>query len=112
MVEYPLITILEIDNSENEKYSTTDGETVSNLGYQVESYCQTSRMLDGSTLKPTDATLLLVRKINDVLGGVDYKLKRTGTQPIVPTTFDNSIMRGISRYNGVYDLRTEKIYKK
>lgn len=78
----------------------------------MEYYCETSKMQDTNILNPTSATLLLGREINKVLGGINYKLRRVGTNAIIPIAIDNSIIRGISRYDCLYDLQTDTIYKK
>lgn len=101
-----MITILEIDNSENERFSTATGEEVSNLSYQIDCY---SRSTDN--LQATDSVMLMGKLVNEVLGGINYKMTRTGTPVLMPLIEDRTVMKYSLRYSCVLELETNTIYK-
>jgi hypothetical protein len=101
-----MITILEINNSEEVKYSTAEGEKVSLLGYQIECYSGNT-----DTLQATESAMLIGKKVNSVLGSPPYKLTRVSTGAILPMIEDNSIIRYILRYECRIELETNTIYK-
>lgn len=102
-----MITVLEINNSENEKFSTSEGEKVSDLSYQIDCY---SRNTDN--LQATESAMLMGRIVNEVLGGMKYKLTRVGTPAIMPLIEDNTVIKYSLRYSCVLQLETNTIYKK
>lgn len=105
-VKYPMVTIFEIDNSENERFSTATGEKVSNLGYQIDCYSRQT-----SHLQATDSAMLMGRIVNRLLGGPNYKMTRIGTPVFMPLVQDKTVIKYSLRYNCVVELDTNTIYK-
>ena len=97
-IEYPLVVITEIANSENTRYTNLQGEQATNLSYQIESICQTTELADGTLLDATASAKLLATKISKLLGGQDYKMRRVGDSALRPINVDKTIMRYIERY--------------
>lgn len=104
--KYPMITIQEIENSENIRFSTATGEKVSNLSYQIDCY-------SGNTenLQSTYSAMQIGRIVNDLLGGSKYKMTRIGTPALMPLIEDKTIIKYSLRYTCVLDLSTNTIYK-
>ena len=44
-IRYPMITIEEIDNSENTEFTDNIGEHISNLGYQINCYSKNTKTM-------------------------------------------------------------------
>lgn len=106
-INYPLITILEIQNTENSKFTDNNGEHVSDLSYQIESLSR-----DTKELQATDSAMLMGQIINEVLTGPKYKLSRIGTPAIAPLVDDKNVIRYIQRYSCSIDLDTNTIYSR
>lgn len=104
-ISYPLITILEIQNTENSKFTDNNGEHVSDLSYQIE--CCSRNTLQ---LEATESAMLMGKVVNDLLTGPKYKLSRVGTPSIVPIVDDKDVIRYILRYSCSIDLDTNTIY--
>lgn len=98
-ITYPLVVVQEIENTENLKFSTTKGEQVTNLAYQIDAYCDTTQLSTGEILNAGDSAKLLGNKISKLLGGEKYKMARVGNDPTVPIGPDSTIMRNVQRYN-------------
>lgn len=111
-IEYPLVVITEILNTENTKYSTREGEQVTNLTYQIESYCKDTKLADGSILSAANSAKLLGIKISKLLGGINYKMVRAGQEVIQELAVDNTIKRHIQRYECCLDIRTDTLYRR
>ena len=111
-IEYPLVVVTEILNSENTKYSTREGEQVTNLTYQIESYCKDTKLADGSILSAANSAKLLGVKISKLLGGIDYKMVRVGQEVIQDLSVDNTVKRHIQRYECCLDIRTDTLYRR
>lgn len=101
-----MITIDEIDNSENENFSTATGEQVSNLAYQIDCYSKQT-----SHLQASDSARFMGKIVNEVLGGEKYKMTRTGTPALVPLINDDTVMKYTLRYRCVLDINHHTIYK-
>ena len=101
------ITVQEIDNSENTKFTDNDGEHVSNVAYQIDSYSRSYEEIEAK-----DIVTLMGNRINEVLTGENYKLSRVGTPSLLPVISDKSILRLSQRYEGSIFLDTNKIYKR
>lgn len=69
-------------------------------------------MSNNDILNPIKATKLLGVKINDLLSGQTYKLRRVGSNPTKPIDIDNNVLRGILRYDCLFELKTNMIYKR
>ena len=106
-IKYPLVTILEIQNTENDRFTDNNGEHVSNLSYQIEAYSR-----DTLELQATDSAMLMSRKINELLTGPTYKLRRVGNPSIAPLVDDKNVIRSITRYACSLDLDNNIIYSK
>ena len=104
-IQYPLITILEIQNTENSKFTDNNGEHVSDLSYQIESLSR-----DTTELQATESAMLMGNIINELLTGPTYKLSRVGTPAIAPLTDDKNIIRYIQRYSCSIDLDNNTIH--
>lgn len=104
-ISYPLITILEIQNTENSKFTDNNGEHVSDLSYQIECCSRNT-----SKLEATESAMLMGKVVNDLLTGPKYKLSRVGTPSIVPIVDDKDVIRYILRYSCSIDLDTNTIY--
>ena len=72
-IEYPLVIITEINNSENLQFTTIEGEQVTNLAYQIDSYCDDTQLSNGEIIRAVDSAKLLGTKISKLLGGAKYK---------------------------------------
>lgn len=104
---YPGITVQELDNFENTKFTDNDGEHVSNLAYQIDAYSRSFEEVEAK-----DIVTLMGNRINEVLTGENYKLTRTGTPTLIPVISDKSILRLSLRYECSIYLDTNKIYKR
>lgn len=111
-IDYPLVVVTEILNSENTRYSTREGEQVTNLTYQIESYCKDTKLSDGSILSAANSAKLLGIKISKLLGGIDYKMVRVGQEVIQDLSVDNTVKRHIQRYECCLDIRTDTLYRR
>lgn len=112
IIEYPLVTVLEIDNSENDRYSTDEGEQVTNLSYQIETMCETTQLKDGTFLTPSESAKLLGKIVAQLLGGKRYKMKRIATSPLLPLTPDQTVMRYIQRFECCLFNKQNTIYRR
>lgn len=106
-INYPLVTILEIQNTENSKFTDNNGEHVSDLAYQIECYSR-----DTLELQATDSAMLMSRVVNELLTGSTYKLRRMGNPAIAPLVDDKNVIRCITRYFCSVDLDTNTIYSR
>ena len=104
-INYPLITILEIQNTENSKFTDNNGEHVSDLSYQIECCSRNT-----TELEATESAMLMGKIVNELLTGPKYKLSRVGTPSIVPIVDDKDVIRYILRYSCSIDLDTNTIY--
>lgn len=111
-IKYPLITILEIQNTENTRFTDNNGEHISNLTYQIECYSR-----DTERLQATESAMLMGRTVNALLTGPRYKMTRIGNPTIMgnastsPFTNDRDIIRYVQRYSCSVNLDTHIIYK-
>lgn len=101
-----MITIQEINNSENTQYSTSEGEQVSDLSYQIDCYSRGTLKLQA-----TESSMLIGKVVNEVLGGKKYKMTRISTPVLMPLIEDNSIIKYSIRYTCVLFLNQNTIYK-
>lgn len=106
-IKYPLVTILEIDNSENDRFTDLRGEHISNLGYQIDCYSR-----DTLELEATESAMLMGNEINKLLTGDRYRLSRVGTPSIARVPDDDDVIRYILRYDCSVDLDTNTIYSR
>lgn len=111
-VEYPLVVITEILNSENTRYTTNEGEQVTNLTYQIDCQCKQTKIADGTILNAPDSSKLLGIKISKLLGGQRYKMRRVGDNAQSTLRADRTIMRNINRYECCLYLKQDTIYRR
>lgn len=109
-VSYPLITILEILNEDNQRYDDANGENISDIGYQFDA---TSGNLPD--MLATDAATLISRKIDDFIKNYEngrYRaLRRTGRSAVLPLVNDNTKIKSSTTYTGSLDIKRNIIYK-
>ena len=106
-ISYPLITILEIQNTENSKFTDNNGEHVSDLSYQIE--CSSRNTTE---LEATESAMLMGNIVNKLLTGPTYKLSRIGTPTLAPIPDDQDIIRYILRYSCSIDLDSNTIHSR
>ena len=110
VVSYPLITILEILNEDNQRYDDINGENISDLGYQFDA--TTGNLPD--MLAP-DAAMLMSRKIDDFIRNYEngrYRaLRRTGRSAVLPLVNDNTKIKSSTTYMCSLDINKNIIYK-
>lgn len=109
-VSFPLITIIEILNEDNQKYDDSNGENISNIAYQFDAIC--GNIPD---MLATDAAMLMSRKIDDFMknyGDGRYRaLRRTGRSAVLPLVNDNTKIKSSTTYTGSLDIKRNIIYK-
>lgn len=106
-ISYPLITILEIQNTENSKFTDNNGEHVSDLSYQIECCSRNT-----TELEATESAMLMGNIVNKLLTGPTYKLSRIGTPTLAPIPDDQDIIRYILRYSCSIDLDSNTIHSR
>lgn len=104
-ITYPLITIEEIDNSEDLRYSSNLGEECSSMSFQINFHTR-----DISTMQANEVVHLISQEINKVLGE-KLKMVRQGSPVIMPLPADNTILQYSVRYSCVFDILRNIIYK-
>ena len=110
VVSYPLITIIEILNEDNQRYDDVNGENISDLAYQFDATC--GNLPD--MLAP-DAAMLMSRKIDDFIKNYEngrYRaLRRTGRNAVLPLVNDNTKIKSSTTYMCSLDINKNIIYK-
>lgn len=110
VVSYPLITIIEILNEDNQRYDDVNGENISDLAYQFDATC--GNLPD--MLAP-DAAMLMSRKIDDFIknykNGRYRALRRTGRNAVLPLINDNTKIKSSTTYMCSLDINKNIIYK-
>lgn len=108
--EYPLITVMQMDNFEIRKYTTLDTkEQVSSIPMQLDIYCR-NMQIDGNTVSAADACEYY-RIESDKIMQTECGMRRIAAPPIIPHITDSTVMRAISRYGCMIDLKTQTIFK-
>lgn len=106
-IEYPSITIDEIENSDVTTYFD-ETERVSNLTYQFTINARQSK--SKTAIQNVREIAILLDKY---LKGPRYRcLKRLGSLTIAPLQSDDSVMVGYIRYNCCVELDTNTIYRR
>lgn len=106
-LQYPGITIDEIENEDNEQFFD-ETERVSNLGYQFDIYAEQS--IDKTAVQNVREIAQLLDKY---LKGDRYRcLRRVGSLVILPLASDDNVMVGYLRYNCSLELGTNTIYRR
>ena len=106
-IQYPMITIDEINNEDVQQYF--DGtERVSYLGYQFEINCEQS-----STKTALQNVNYVGRLLDGYLKQDRYRcLRRIGDFAKSPLASDNNVMVGYLRYECNLDIKTNTIYRR
>jgi len=106
---YPLITVQEIENVENTRFSDNVGtiEHVSNNGYQIDIMSRRRKEFEA-----TESVLFMRSVVNDLLGGPRYKMTRIDNPLTQPLSEDRTVLRAIARYICSIDLDENTIYKR
>lgn len=77
--------------------------------YQIEIYCK-QQTIDGRIVPAVEAARMLLARVDDVLIHV-FGLTQVGTAVFSPYVQDTTMIRGVVRYRGDIDTRTEIIYR-
>ena len=104
-IQYPMITIEPIDNSEATRYSSNLGEEFSNMAYQINFYTR-----DIGSMQANEAIVIVVDKINRVLGE-KLRMVRLSSPVIMPLPADTTVLQCSVRYSCVFDIVRNIIYK-
>ena len=104
-IQYPMITVHEIDNSEAVEYSSNLGEEFSNVGYQINIYTR-----DIPSMQRTQIMRTLQDKVNNVLGQT-LGMIRNGNPVVATVPSDSTILQCSIRYTGVLDIIRNILYK-
>lgn len=106
-IQYPMITIDEINNEDVQQYF--DGtERISYLGYQFEINCEQS-----STKTALQNVNYVGRLLDGYLKQDRYRcLRRIGDFAKSPLASDNNVMVGYLRYECNLDIKTNTIYRR
>ena len=103
--KYPMVTIQEIENSEVENRTTSEGEKTTRLSYQIMCYSRDTEEYDY-----VESARFMGNIVNDYIME-NYKMRRLGTPVSQPYLQDNTVMVCTQRYSCVYDKETNLIYK-
>lgn len=109
-VSYPLVTILELQNTGNSKYDTREGENISDLGYQFDSITGNRQDM----LAPKAATLMsqkIDKFIREFSNGRYNALRRTGRSAVLPLPNDKTKIKSSTTYTCSLDINKNIIYK-
>lgn len=104
--KYPKVIIEEIDNSEVETRTTTQGERTTLLSYQITAYSR-----EMQEYAAVDSVRKILEIVDDYLQIPRYNVQRLGSPAIMPYISDATIMTGTTRYSCVYDKETNLIYR-
>lgn len=102
---YPRVVVNQINNSEVQERSTSEGERTTQLGLQIESYCRDMQEYDN-----VDGSKEIMNIANDYIMS-NYKMNRRGDRVVQPYLVDDTVMQCIQRYDCIYDYETNLIYK-
>lgn len=106
-IQYPAITIEEIENEDNARYFD-ETERVSNLAYQFTIHAEQSEYLSANQNVRAIAELL-----DTYLKGTRYRcLRRIGSLVIAPMPSDENVMLGYLRYDCCVEIDTNTIYRR
>lgn len=104
-IHYPMITVEEINNSENLQFTDNMGEHISDLGYQINCHSRNT-----SKLQAQEAARTIGFAVNDVFMN-KYKMRRIGQPVLLPLNTDKTVMVYTLRYECAFDLDEDRIYK-
>ena len=107
-IQYPMISIQELNNENVNRYFNDDGEQVSYLGYQFRIDSEQT-----STRTALENVELIGNIIDDYMRGERYYcLRRIGNFPKYPMQNDNNVITGYLRYEGNLFEDTNTIYRR
>lgn len=107
-IKYPMITIEEITNEDNNRYFDDSGENVSYLAYQIELNCEqdNKRTAIGNVKR-------LANIVDKYMKTDKYRcLHRIGGLSKAPLPTDNNVMVGYLRYECNLDVKNNTIYRR
>lgn len=106
-IHYPLVTVQEIENSDNAKFFD-ETERVTNLTYQFTINAEQS---ENKTAIQNVREMAMI--IDNYMKQPKYRcLRRIGALMIVPTAADDNVMQGHLRYNCHLEKDTNTIYRR
>lgn len=107
-IQYPMITIQEINNEDVNQYWDGDAENVSYLAYQIG-----INATQDEKLSATENVERIAYIIDGFMKQDTYKcMRRIGELAISPLISDNNVMTGYLRYECNLDLKTNTIYRR
>ena len=107
-IQYPMITIDELNNEAVDKFFNDSGEQVSYLGYQIRIDAEQSE--EHTAWENVD---IIGNIIDDYMGGERYYcLRRIGNFPKYPMQNDDNVIVGYLRYEGNLEIDTNTIYRR
>lgn len=101
----PLVVVRSIRNSENDNYSTIEGERFSDIGFQINCYCRNQR-IDGVITPAISAVSQLLIEVNESMSNA-MGFARVGSPFHEPYPDDHTVMQFIARYEGILDLEED-----
>lgn len=107
MVAPPMVTLNEMPG---EGVLFPDGQPkIVRNSFQIEVYCK-QQMANGIAMTAIAAAKALMLEVDAFLNST-FGLSQVGDVPFSPYVSDQTIMRGVARYRGDIDTRTEMIYR-
>lgn len=106
-IDFPMITILELENDENNTYYDNGVNNITNNAYQI-------RVSAGDSIDKNarEFSNYISNKADELLRGERYKLRRTSKPVLTPMVEDDSIMMAITRYDCCIDTDRHIIYRR
>lgn len=107
-ITYPAITIQDIENLENSRYSDASGEQVSDISIRFTIYG-----IQTATKTANEVVDDLKNKLDSYLKNDKYMcLKRTNSSPNIPMVNDENVLTAYQTYNCNIELLTNTIYRR
>jgi len=107
-IQYPMVTLSELNNEAVNRYFNDDGEQVSYLGYQMRIDSEQDEY--HSALENVE---IIGKIIDEYMAGERYYcLRRIGNFPKYPMQNDDNVMTGYLRYEGNLEKNTNTIYRR
>lgn len=105
---FPIITISELNNEDDIRYSNDDGEQVSYLSYQIRIDCE--QTANHTALENLE---IIGEMIDNLMKSPKYWcMRRVGSFTKQPHYNDNNVMYGYLRYECNVDINTNTIYRR
>lgn len=107
-IQYPMITINELNNEAVDIFFNDEGEQVSYLGYQIRIDAEQSE-----THSALENVEIIGNIIDEFMSGERYYcMRRIGNFPKYPMQNDDNVMTGYLRYECNLDINTNTIYRR